>query len=74
MAGPGRSSSSPARRGRPPSGPQGARQTRDDGGIRRSHRPTATDARAGLRVMTVLEAAARSLALDGAFVNLEDLA
>ncbi len=37
-------------------------------------RPAATDGRAGLRVMTVLEAAARSLRLDGAFVTLEDLA
>jgi predicted dehydrogenase len=33
-------------------------------------RPAATDGRAGLRVMTVLEAAARSLRLGGAFVNL----
>jgi predicted dehydrogenase len=37
-------------------------------------RPAATDGRAGLRVMTVLEAAARSLALDGAFVSVEDVA
>ena len=35
-------------------------------------RRAATDGRAGLRVMTVLEAAARSLALDGVFVDLED--
>src|SRR3954470_10047144 len=35
-------------------------------------RPAATDGRAGLRVMTVLEAAARSLALDGVFVNVEE--
>jgi predicted dehydrogenase len=35
-------------------------------------RPAATDGHAGLRVMTVLEAAARSLALDGVFVNVED--
>ena len=32
-------------------------------------RPAATDGRAGLRVMRVLEAAARSLRLDGAFVD-----
>jgi predicted dehydrogenase len=36
-------------------------------------RPAATDGRAGLRVMTVLEAAGRSLAADGAFVALEDV-
>jgi predicted dehydrogenase len=36
------------------------------------HRPAATDGRAGLRVMSVLEAAARSLRLDGAFVTLEE--
>jgi predicted dehydrogenase len=35
-------------------------------------RPAATDGRAGLRVMTVLEAAARSLALDGAFIDVEE--
>ena len=35
-------------------------------------RPAATDGRSGLRVMTVLEAAARSLALDGAFVDVEE--
>jgi len=35
-------------------------------------RPAATDGRAGLRVMTLLEAAGRSLTLDGAFVNLEE--
>jgi predicted dehydrogenase len=35
-------------------------------------RPAATDGRAGLRVMTVLEAAARSLALDGAFVDVKE--
>jgi predicted dehydrogenase len=35
-------------------------------------RSSATDGRAGLRVMRVLEAAARSLSLDGAFVTLED--
>src|SRR4051795_11068558 len=38
----------------------------------RERRPAATDGRAGLRVMTVLEAAARSLALDGVFVNVEE--
>jgi predicted dehydrogenase len=38
----------------------------------REGRSAATDGRAGLRVMTVLEAATRSLALDGAFVSLED--
>src|SRR3954453_20798862 len=38
----------------------------------RERRPAATDGRAGLRVMTVLEAAARSLALDGAFVDVEE--
>jgi predicted dehydrogenase len=37
-------------------------------------RPAATDGRAGLRVMTLLEAAGRSLARDGAFVNLEEMA
>jgi predicted dehydrogenase len=37
-------------------------------------RPAATDGRAGLRVMTVLAAAATSLRLDGAFVTLEDVA
>jgi predicted dehydrogenase len=37
-------------------------------------RSPATDGRAGLRVMTVLEAAARSLQLDGAFVTVEDCA
>jgi predicted dehydrogenase len=36
-------------------------------------RPAATDGHAGLRVMTLLEAAGRSLALDGAFVALEEL-
>jgi len=36
-------------------------------------RPAATDGRAGLRVMTVLEAAAHSLGLGGAFVTLKDL-
>jgi hypothetical protein len=36
--------------------------------------PAATDGRAGLRVMTVLEAATRSLALEGAFVSVEDVA
>jgi predicted dehydrogenase len=35
-------------------------------------RSPATDGRAGLRVMSVLEAAARSLRLDGAFVTLEE--
>ena len=35
-------------------------------------RPAATDGRAGLRVMTQLEAAARSLRLDGAFVTVRD--
>src|SRR5919199_4103981 len=35
-------------------------------------RSAATDGRAGLRVMSVLEAAARSLALDGAFVDVEE--
>ncbi|MGZ4624949.1 MAG: Gfo/Idh/MocA family protein [Kineosporiaceae bacterium] len=35
-------------------------------------RSPATDGRAGLRVMSVLEAAARSLGLDGAFVTLEE--
>lgn len=35
-------------------------------------RPAATDGRAGLRVMILLEAAARSLRLDGAFVTLEE--
>jgi predicted dehydrogenase len=38
----------------------------------REGRAPATDGRAGLRVMGVLEAAARSLRLDGAFVTLED--
>jgi predicted dehydrogenase len=37
-------------------------------------RAAATDGRAGLRVMSVLEAAARSLRLDGAFVSLEECA
>ncbi len=37
-------------------------------------RPPATDGRAGLRVMTVLEAAARSLRLGGAFVSLASCA
>jgi len=37
-------------------------------------RAAATDGRAGLRVMSVLEAAAQSLRLDGAFVTLEDYA
>jgi predicted dehydrogenase len=37
-------------------------------------RAPATDGRAGLRVMSVLEAAARSLRLDGAFVSLEEYA
>ena len=37
-------------------------------------RSAATDGRAGLRVMSVLEAAAQSLRLDGAFVTLEDYA
>lgn len=35
-------------------------------------RPAATDGRAGLRVMAVLDAAARSLALDGAFVSVQE--
>ncbi len=34
-------------------------------------RPAATDGRAGLRVMSVLDAAARSLELDGSYVTLE---
>jgi predicted dehydrogenase len=37
-------------------------------------RPAATDGRAGLRVMRVLEAAARSLRLEGTFVTVEDCA
>jgi predicted dehydrogenase len=37
-------------------------------------RPAATDGRAGLRVMRVLEAAARSLRLDGTFVTVEEYA
>src|SRR4051812_41231353 len=40
-------------------------------GAIREGRPATTDGRAGLRVMTVLEAAGRSLALDGSFVALE---
>ena len=39
--------------------------------IREGRRP-ATDGRSGLRVMSVLEAAGRSLRLDGAFVKLEE--
>jgi predicted dehydrogenase len=38
----------------------------------RERRPAETDGRAGLRVMNVLEAAARSLRLGGAFVSLEE--
>lgn len=37
-------------------------------------RPAATDGHAGLRVMYILEAATRSLGLDGAFVTLEEKA
>jgi predicted dehydrogenase len=37
-------------------------------------RPAATDGRAGLRVMSVLEAAGRSLGRGGAFVSLKELA
>jgi len=40
----------------------------------RDGRSPATDGRAGLRVMTQLEATARSLAAGGAFVSVEDIA